>query len=244
MPMRMDIVPLLPRLIRSVHYSAWLCINGLTVAADKHTIYRLWQTMSMCATQRLHLAAGKLPINSRCIVHLCKRMALAYSLTSPQTARICMSMSAELPDLLVLCWGKLHSQKLPSCLQPSRLVELLLSAGHLLFHVLPESACLRNGVSILTVCGIHIHKVRVLGAPAPPKILDLHDLHATRALQPPSKCCLTMHPWAIQTHDHYFSALCPIASLTPTQMHPDSKSLRGQQKELSPETGQEQPACN
>ena len=77
--------------------------------------------------------------------------------------------------------GRSALQKEPSCLEPSRLVELLLSAGHFLFHVLPESARLRNGVSILAIRGIHIHQVRVLGAPTPPKVLDLHDLHVTKS---------------------------------------------------------------
>ena len=72
---------------------------------------------------------------------------------------------------------------LRSSLQPAWLVKLLLSASHLLLHVLPQSTRLRNGICFFTIGRIHVHKMRVLRASPPAKVLDLHDLQGITACQ-------------------------------------------------------------
>lgn len=92
--------------------------------------------------------------------------------------------------VLVLSRGRdIHSQDLSSGLQPAWLVKLLLSACHLLLHVLPQSTRLRNGIRVFTIGCIDVHKMRVLRASAPAEVLDLHDLQGITACQSSSGFC-------------------------------------------------------
>ena len=92
--------------------------------------------------------------------------------------------------MLVLSRGRdIHSQDLSSGLQPAWLVKLLLSACHLLLHVLPQSTRLRNGIRVFTIGCIDVHKMRVLRASAPAEVLDLHDLQGITACQSSSGFC-------------------------------------------------------